>query len=105
MSEAKHTRGPWAIRYGTNVWGKRTDTGHDGTVANCGTHHHSHVDCGPENEANAQLMAASPDMLAALRESLDLLTSAEADGWKCRGKAATVRQIRAAIAKATGEKS
>ena len=65
---AKHTPGPWTIRYRTNVFGIRRDVGHVGSVAVCGGHDSNQVDCGPESEANARLIAAAPDLLEALRD-------------------------------------
>lgn len=70
MSE-KHTPGPWTVKHGTNVMGIRSDVGHEGGVANTGSHGSSHVDCMPESEANARLIAAAPDMLLLLRKYID----------------------------------
>ena len=62
-TEAKHTEGPWITRTGTTT-GKevvgKTPRGKDYIVARCG---------GKDRQANANLIAAAPDLLAAL-ESL-----------------------------------
>lgn len=100
----KHTRGPW-------VWAD----GYEGLFG-----------LGPENEvlhyadyegmwiaewsergvANALLIAAAPDLLAALQGSLkawvDLINSGDAGNWDPETDAHVIA-ARAAIAKATGE--
>lgn len=62
----QHTPGPWTIYKTVNVMG-----GSDGRrlVANAGGHQDNRVaDNGNgENEANARLIAAAPDLLAALK--------------------------------------
>jgi hypothetical protein len=65
-----HTPGPWEVRWGCNVFAKRADTGSEGVVAACGGHSSNKVACRPENEANARLVAAAPDLLAACEELL-----------------------------------
>ena len=67
---ADYTPGPWAIRHGTNIFAVRTDVGHEGVVCNTGGHRGNHVDCGPECEANARLIAAAPDLLAACEAAM-----------------------------------
>jgi hypothetical protein len=100
--ESKHTPGPWTVTVRdhsvTIILGPDRPSSEEIRFRLYGG---EDADADAMAIANARLMAAAPDMLAALRESLDLLTSAEAEGWKCRGKAAAVRQIRAAIAKTT----
>lgn len=51
-----------------------------------------------ENEANARLIAAAPDLLNALAE---IVAAADGDGWKALD--AGFNNARTAIAKATGE--
>lgn len=66
MKEATHTPGPWDYFVG-NANGRgliRVETAHDAPVA--GVHIASAVR-GAESEANARLIAAAPDMLAALK--------------------------------------
>lgn len=56
----------------------------------------------PMQEANARLIAAAPDLLEACKPALEMLDCAEMERMKLRGKAKTIRQLRAAIAKAQG---
>lgn len=63
-----HTPGPWTIKHGTNIMGIRWDVGHEGSVATCGGMQSNMVECRPESEANARLISAAPDMLAALEK-------------------------------------
>jgi len=108
---AKHTEGPWMAN-GYNIYQSgRKGTRHVAEVAYTGPHHtppHEYpASCRLQDEANARLIAAAPDLLEALgslsrhrplmgstgeyREGqLDLLQSIE-------------RIAKAAIAKATGE--
>lgn len=94
MSEAKHTPGPWA-REGLRVY-----VHNRGTIAECPLPQSGGVF---EVSSNARLIAAAPDMLAALKEMVD-----EADGisrehgWPL---ASRLDRARAAIAKATGGQS
>ena len=65
-TESKHTPGPWVIRRGASV----ADSDGFG-VAACGGYYNSEID--PADllkiqAANARLIAAAPDMLAALDE-------------------------------------
>ena len=53
--------------------------------------------------ANARLIAAAPDLLAALRRAEDLLTDLRADDLDDAEDVETMAAIRAAIAKAKGE--
>lgn len=67
MAKQQHTPGPWTIRHGTNIFGVRRDVGHEGSIATTATHGSNQVDCGPESEANARVIAAAPSLLAACR--------------------------------------
>lgn len=92
----EHTPGPWRVVHGTNVMAKR---GHGGeaSVAACGGYANN-FDGGAyvaESEANARLIAAAPDLLAAL-EAVTLLPGFEPE--EPYGQA-----VRAAIAKARGQ--
>lgn len=80
------TPGPWTIKHATNVFGKRLDTGVYGSVCTTGGHQSNQVDCTAENEANAKLIAALPDLLAALQrvvecDSLDYEETVEFGGY------------------------
>ena len=63
MSQAKHTPGPWRVVKDWDV------SGHAYTVANGAA---SVLD-DDESSANARLIAASPELLAALKETLELI--------------------------------
>ncbi len=57
----------------------------------------------PMGEANARLIAAAPDLLDMLCRALPFVEDAESDPcYKPESVRAAVKQIRAAIAKATG---
>lgn len=100
MSSAKHTPGPWKWRSGYN--------GMDGVGEEIFTHDRNDgmwLAYGSNQEANARLIAAAPELLAAL-ERCDL---AFAD-WQVgvvpgrpEDILALIAQVRAALAKATGE--
>lgn len=71
MSE--HTPGPWTIRFGLNVMGKDVRyPSQERLVANAGGHANNiwNEQVTAENEANARLIAAAPDLLEALKEIL-----------------------------------
>lgn len=81
--KSQHTSGPWAI--GAPYGNVRTEiTAHEGTkvLASVWTRNHrlgSDIKRGetepwPEGGANARLIAAAPEMLAALREVYDYAT-------------------------------
>lgn len=82
MSETKHTPGPWMVRHAYNVMAGRR------SVATCGGYY-SNVpgeDSHGENVANAHLVAAAPDLLAACQAILsnDGCNTANDDGvWIC----------------------
>ena len=99
----QHTPGPWIgagpsfgdtfPRYTTSIM---TDWEHEdeGHIDICELPFHHHDD---ENEANARLIAAAPDLLEALKEMLDNHEDA------CTGYGeGAAEKARAAIAKATG---
>lgn len=91
--ESKHTPGPWESRDG-QVWGPNPHE--DGDILIC--------DTAPDGDAlteydadNARLIAAAPDLLAAL-ELVNV--DKDGDGFIC---AEGMDQVRAAIAKARGQ--
>ena len=95
----KHTPGPWTCNIdaeGLNVF--QDDPEHPGNG--------DHIMCiprHPESEANARLIAAAPEMLAALTKTVSALVAAipqtpAEDQWI----AEALQTARAAIAKATG---
>lgn len=104
MSAAKHTPGPWVVDADGQVWRyelRIADTAPRG------------ADIAPRSErpANARLIAAAPDLLAAL-QALMMWSDHEAlTGLPCGAPVApeapsfdaTVKMVHAAIAKARGE--
>jgi hypothetical protein len=60
----------------------------------------------PMGEANARLIAAAPDLLDMLCRALPFVEDAESDPcYKPESVRAAIKQIRAAIAKATGDQT
>jgi hypothetical protein len=89
MSDAKHTLGPWMIGEDQSVdetWSIVTTSG-GSIIANVNDRH--------DRRANAHLIAAAPDLLAALIEAADPI------GGYMHGPA--LERARAAIAKARGK--
>jgi len=95
----KHTLGPWVIGNPTEIHAP------DGTriVACCQTHDDAADD---QSEANALLIAAAPDLLAALESLHDAtieLDVSNSDNALVSAVEAAIAQARAAISKATGQ--
>ena len=100
----KHTPGPWIgagpsfgdpfPRYTTSIVTKREDDD-DGIVEICELPFHHRDD---ENEANARLIAAAPDLLEALQYMMEVCPAINQQGEEAHLRAS------AAIAKATGSK-
>jgi len=89
----KHTSGPWVL--GTRDHSTYDITGPKGSLP-----YIAHVPSGRDNRsANARLIAAAPDLLAALKVA-EKAMQADISGIDI---GASFEQIRAAIAKATGE--
>lgn len=92
---SKHTPGPW----GNHKWNSEEHqiSALGGTVALI-NHDHSHIS-DEAADANARLIAAAPDLLAALHRAVNHLIM---DGVSCDDAPQALRQARAAIAKAEG---
>ena len=101
---SKHTPGPWIAagpsfgdplpRYTTEIVTEREDE--DGAATSiCELPFHHHDD---ENEANARLIAAAPELLELLREAAGYTRHPDYD-WPVEFS----RRVDAAFAKATGE--
>ena len=100
---AKHTPGPWLTDR------RNAHTGQIATIHHClnndwieiWTDKWAETGLGEgEQEANARLIAAAPELLDALTE---IVAAADGDGWKQLD--ATFAAARAAITKATGGKA
>jgi hypothetical protein len=89
----KHTSGPWKY-----IKANPSPTTGEHLIAGARPGYLAEVrDCGSGDvAANAHLIAAAPDLLAALQEFIDC-------GANAGNNAALIAQCRAAIAKATGE--
>ena len=109
---SKHTPGPWAVdRYCRDI----TPVGRYLRIAEIPGHRENDTPDSQEREANARLIAAAPDLLAALEAACDII-DLEAAIYSARAKVehetantrsagnlkAKVNFFRATIAKATG---
>ena len=98
---AKHTPGPWKSHFDEAYFVTGPDLGRVAMMMNLkGALGLGGRRSGSESAANCRLIAAAPDMLAALQAY-----DAWADKVLCRDSELSIvrRQMRAAIAKATGE--
>jgi hypothetical protein len=115
MSETKFTKGEWKVEQGnTSYLGLESflKSRPNAFVINIKASAFALGRCGAivlpsllddeESEANAHLMAASPDLYAALDSAMVLL---EAMNARCTGDTAFILRCRAALAKARGESS
>ncbi len=84
----KHTPGPWSV--------KKTNCGHGAVTAGTYTLRHNWDGLGSQEEmdANARLIAASPELLDALKLALEAHDYPGREGW--------AENARAAISKAEG---
>lgn len=104
----KHTPGPWHVGQGNGEGSifsddgrMRLETGGTTLYPICEINHGWSKD---EDDANARLIAAAPDLLEALTLALPYVEMAEHDEAYKRGEVAKmVRTMREAIAKAIGE--
>ena len=102
-----HTPGPWVVEYSSKghpyAINAPGDTGIPGAVGHVVRWRGIGFPTSERARANALLMAASPDMLEALQETvLQLQYLADKFGETGTG-AAVLARVNAAIAKATGE--
>ncbi len=100
MSETKHTLGPWKLLYrdigGPFLEGVIGPDGEKIRLIGIALAMNSR-DSDPEPEANARLIAAAPEMLAALEAAVNWYTPPNDSR-----TAFPLKQITAALAKATG---
>ena len=68
---AKFTPGPWTLGKGKVTIRETRETGSKGFIARCHMPGEWRYRSEEESEANARLIAAAPDLYAALREVLD----------------------------------
>lgn len=110
MSLVKHTPGPWFGQAGFSDDVEITAESREGMVAICSMELGFTGRIGVEQEANARLIAAAPDLLEALEQ---LLGNAEIARFHLKDTEEgmivgstlfdTIQQARAAIARARGE--
>lgn len=92
----KHTKGPWSVSPDNPKAGEYDIVSDEWFIAG------TYGGCDEVNgKANAHLIAAAPDLLEAAQSALELLTCVEMERVKIRGKAADIKALKAAIAKAT----
>lgn len=89
---SKHTPGPWEAAHNGNYW--EIVAGREFIGDTCAS---KHLDSGDNGEANARLIAAAPDLLAAL----NIAVRQNSHDMQMTGE--ELRICAAAIAKATGE--
>jgi len=89
----KHTPGPWRIVDGQSI---HAGTGEDRLIAHCHAGHE------PERFANAHLIAAAPDLLAALLAASTWFGKLHQDAHDGASLSEMKAGVRAAIAKARG---
>jgi len=100
-----HTPGPWEIKLSRDDEGTLCHIGTPDKIARCGQHVCQingwgfDYDADKEQQANARLIAAAPDLLKALRLALNHIEHGWIDPKSCISAA---NDIRAAIAKAEG---
>ena len=104
MTKDTHTLGPWQIIKVYDGWIiEGRDTGHGLTICVSNEGREGLSNRRPENEANARLIAAAPDMLTALREVEDFLDDrSDVDDGIPNDAMRHLVEVRAAIAKAEG---
>lgn len=98
MSGVKHTPGPWFGQAGFSDDVEITAESREGMVAICSMELGFTGRIGVEQEANARLIAAAPDLL----EALAVLVTDCSQIWS-EAEFPALKQARAAIARARGE--
>ena len=96
---SRHTPGPWSLEHIDGETYRVIDAMDMQELSRIATVHF-HDDAVGETKANACLIAAAPELLEALRIARDHIDMAALEISHCK----YAERIRAAIAKATGEK-
>lgn len=106
MSEIKHTPGPWFAVDNGNFWEVRTEDSRFGGEQIGDSCASNHIDEGDGYEtglakANALVMAASAELLEALKEAIETIKflSTRDNSW---GEQIVCEDLQAIVAKATG---
>ena len=102
LTEKGHTPGPWRVSSAlpTKTRGIDILAGHSRMTASVYLHPHYMADDAAADHANAKLVAAAPDLLAALQAIIDLDDGDAPDLWHFEKE---FDAGRAAIAKALGK--
>lgn len=96
--EVKHTPGPWVVANGHQVWHNGHNTVESPRICTLQNAGEPVAQLGrDEMTANARLIAASPDLLAACEAALALLDVNHAH-WHLRPEGPVFTQLRSAIA-------
>lgn len=107
MSKAKHTPGPWVLIDGDRFEDEKVITTQSRINESMCCICEMDVDFdgphGEEQEANASLIAAAPDLLEALQDMLDAFSKNGLGGEYDPGEVPAIDKAVAAIAKALGE--
>jgi|SRR5215470_4866756 len=107
---SKHTQGPWATESSLNDAGSNRNimtADYQYLICQIYSRHNDGMAVSDTEElsANARLIAASPELLAALQELLPILQDLDSQREEGDEEMPIFTRARAAIAKATGEKS
>ena len=97
MKEFKGTRGPWNYRDDEPEW--VTDSNDNIAVARVTCYN---TDANAQH-ANAKLIAASPELLSALQQLLEIYDDHSGKVWTTSSKRRALDNARAAVNKALGE--
>lgn len=97
MKEFKGTRGPWNYRDDESEW--VTDSNDNIAVARVTCYN---TDANAQH-ANAKLIAASPELLTALQQLLEIYDDHSGKVWTTSSKRRALDNARAAVNKALGE--
>lgn len=95
MSPTKHTQGPWSVNHETDITGIENDQANDCVGIVDVAHVYLRTVPG-RTEANANLIAAAPELLLSVRALIEILET----GVMSLG---ALRAAKAVVAKATGE--
>lgn len=101
-----HTAGPWAVREYDSEHLALISANEGAGITRNGGIYVARVQ-GPDNRANARLIAAAPELLAAASEGLQALVGVDRllhkHGMMTGADCPAIAPLRAAIAKATGQ--
>lgn len=103
MKEFKGTTGPWLVEDNGHFYDINAVRGTVGNVCSSKSWFDDDEHRGPVAMANAKLIAASPDLLSAIQNLVEVYDSDDGKQWTTASKKAVIAEARAAIDKALGE--